>query len=76
LKIIKAPEAFKPVSIVLETQEEVNWVYELFGNIGGGGPVRKFVDNVYYGLEGIAQDNEDLKVFESNFTIQIKSGGK
>lgn len=76
MKIVKAQPEFKPVSIVLETQDEVNWVHELFGNIGGGGPTRKFVNDIYYRLEDIAQYNEDVKVFEDTFTIQIKSENK
>ena len=69
MKIVKHQPEFKPVSITLESQDEVNWVYELFGNIGGGGRVRKFVDDIYYGLEDIAQDSN---VFDKSVVIQIK----
>lgn len=69
MKIVKTEPKFEPVSIVLETQDEVNWVYELFGQVGGGGKVREFVDSVYYGLEGIGDD--ESSVFEN--VIQIKS---
>ena len=69
MKILKTEPKFEPVSIVLETQEEVNWAYQLFGQVGGGGKVREFVDNVYYGLEGIGDD--ESSVFEN--VIQIKS---
>lgn len=51
MKIVKTQEEFKPVSIVLESQDEVNWVYELFGSVFGQGKIRDFTDSVYYGLK-------------------------
>ena len=70
MKIVK--QGFQPVSVVLESQDEVNWLYELFGRVGGGGEVRKFVDSVYYGLEDVASD--DSNVFEN--VVQIKPTGE
>jgi hypothetical protein len=69
MKIVKTETKFEPVSVVLESQDEVNWLYALFGQVGGGGKVREFVDSVYYGLEDIGDD--EPSVFEG--IVQIKS---
>lgn len=67
MKIVKTQEEFKPVSIVLESQDEVNWVYELFGSVGGQGKIRDFTDSVYYGLQKIA--DEDVKALKGSVEI-------
>ena len=72
MKIVKVDQEFKPVSIVLESQDEVNWLYELMGKVGGGGPVRKFVDDVYYGLEEIKTAGDNDENFRQDHTLQIK----
>lgn len=76
MKIVKTQQEFKPINIVLESQDEVNWVYELFGSVAGVGAVRKFVDSVYYGLEDIANDDEDVKVFKGSVEIALKGETK
>ena len=68
MKIVKTLEEFKPVSIVLESQTEVDWMYDLLGSIGGKGKARDFFDSVYYGLESEAKENTNL--FD---TFQIKA---
>lgn len=69
MKIVIEKEAFKPVSIVLESQDEVDWTYELFGSVGGVGLPRKFVDSVYYGLEETAAAI-NKEVFKDTITIK------
>lgn len=68
MKIVKTPEEFKPVSIVLESQKEVDWIYDLLGSIGGAGEARKFFDSIYYELESESKENTNL--FD---TFQIKA---
>ena len=51
MKVVKTDSLFTPVTIVLETQEEVNWTTELFGSVGGLGRARSFVDAVYKELK-------------------------
>lgn len=51
MKVVKTNSVFTPVTIILETQEEVNWTTELFGSVGGAGRARSFVDAVYKELE-------------------------
>lgn len=68
MKIVKTPEEFKPVSIVLESQKEVDWIYDLLGSIGGTGEARKFFDSIYHELESESKENTNL--FD---TFQIKA---
>lgn len=70
MKIVKHKPEFHPVTITLETQNEVNWMYELFGSVAGNGIVRQFTDSIYYGLEELADDSDAAKVFFN--TVEIK----
>lgn len=47
MKVIKQEAAFTPISIVLESQYEVNWMHELLTRVGGAGEVRQFFDSIY-----------------------------
>jgi hypothetical protein len=60
MKTVKTAEDFKPVSIVLESQKEVDWMYDLTGSVSGVGKVRDFVDSIYYGLEELYKEETDL----------------
>lgn len=46
MKVIKQEVAFTPISIVLESQDEVNWMHEMLIRIGGVGEVRQFFDSI------------------------------
>lgn len=46
MKVIKQEAAFTPISIVLESQDEVNWMHEMLSRIGGTGEVRQFFDSI------------------------------
>lgn len=70
MKIVKDKPEFKPVSIILESQDELNWAYELFGSIHGSGRVRDFADGVYFGLQDIAQDDDEVKVFQNSLSLK------
>lgn len=49
MKVLEEPQEFKPVTIVLETPQEVNDLFTLLGAIGGGpkNSVRETTNNLY-----------------------------
>lgn len=49
MRIEKNP-SFSPIHIVLESQDEVNFMHELTRNISGNGDVRNFFDSIGAGL--------------------------
>lgn len=48
---VELAKTFIPVTITLETQEEIDMLYNIVGNISGVGPYRIFADSIFYGLE-------------------------
>ena len=47
---------FIPVVITLESQEEVDVIFGLSGQVSGVGKARKIVDQIYYSLEAYKSD--------------------
>jgi hypothetical protein len=54
----ETPPVFIPVTITLESQEEVDYLCSLVGNVHGAGKVRQFVDNVYSELKVHAEGRD------------------
>lgn len=74
MKVIKQEAAFTPISIVLESQYEVNLMHELLTIVGGTGEVRKFFDSISNKL----CENSDVwdigyeSVFQENAAAYLK----
>lgn len=68
IKISQNDSSFKPITITLENQNEVNWLAEVSSHIGGTGEGRKFFDQIYYALEKYS-DNEENSFNGSVCTI-------
>ena len=60
MKIEKTRVNFSPVVLTLESQDEVDIIYELLGCVGGTGEVRTFIDGIVAGMEGLVS-NPDIE---------------
>lgn len=69
MKVIKENKIFSPINIVLETQEEVDWLYAITRYVGGSGAVRNFFDNIRCGLMEEASEQND--VFEGGPSLYV-----
>ena len=58
---------FIPVVITLETQEEVDILYDLVGRVNGSGAARKLAGNLYYTLKELT-DIYAGKYFDGGLT--------
>ena len=67
-------EAFKPVSIVLESQDEVNWFHDLLSHVGGVGKERDFFKSISRGIEEKVAlgDRYDKNIFGTDQALYIK----
>lgn len=60
---------FNPVSIVLETQDEVNFMYELTRNIAGVGEIRNFFDAIGAELSKKSTLDYNHQSFRGDLTV-------
>lgn len=66
MKIERQETKFQPVTITLETQKEVDILYELLGLVAGTGDVRNTIDSFYSELGRMTEhsgDSSDYKYF-------------
>lgn len=67
---IEKSETFSPVSIILESQDEVNFMHGLTRHISGLGDIRDFFDRIGDGLCSISTiDHTDT---ESHFSGNLR----
>ena len=72
MKIERAGTQFQPVVITLESQEEVDILFELASHVGGSGPVRVVVNQLWTMLENSASVTGlegEIKYFVGGETI-------
>jgi hypothetical protein len=72
MKIERAESKFEPVVITLESQEEVDILFELTSHVGGSGPVRAIVNQLWTMLENSASVTGlegEIKYFVEGETI-------
>lgn len=74
MKIERQEATFTPVSIVLESQDEVNWMHELLTIVGGTGEVRQFFDSISKKLceNSDVWDIDYKLVFQENSAVYLK----
>ena len=71
MKVIQQSEPkFIPVVITLETQEEVDILFDLVGRINGSGAGRKLTGNLYYTLKELT-DIYSGKHFDGELTSKV-----
>lgn len=63
MKVERKNNGFQPVVITLESQEEVDIVYELLNSVGGLGKVRQFTDDLSSELSRCTDHGIDENVF-------------
>ena len=60
MKVERKNKGFEPVVITLESQEEVDVLYTLTGDVKGLGYVRDITDEIHYGLQEYAVYDPDM----------------
>lgn len=71
MKIERKEASFQPITITLESQEEVDVISSVFGKIGGRGKVRtEIIDKLYYAIESHATPNSDDRYFEGELFLK------
>ena len=68
MKVTQTEAKFKPVTITLESQLEVDVLVAFGGLISGSGPVRKVIDDLYVKLTPYT--DAPIKPFEGNAGIK------
>lgn len=63
MKVERKNKGFQPVVITLESQEEVDIVYELLNSVGGLGKIRQFTDELSNELSQFTDHGINENVF-------------
>lgn len=74
MKVITQEAAFPPISIVLESQDEVNWMHEIVSRVAGVGNVREFFDSIEKELDVVSEiwARDYNQVFNEDASVELK----
>lgn len=74
MKIERQEATFTPVSIVLESQDEVNWMHEIVARVAGFGNVREFFDSIEKELGVVSEiwESDYDQVFNRDASVELK----